>query len=155
MAEVAAAQGQGKPKSPPKPPKAPKPPKPVKPINVMCKNKLYPYCLHKKYGVTDEDCFAHLEMGFKFFTLSTDVHGVLGQTYRDDYMSRVKMSSDMPIMSGTHLYSSSGIFAADCAVSRYGQRGGGLALPSSSSEGYADMKCGSGISGGRGIVCKK
>ncbi|KAK1311473.1 hypothetical protein QJS10_CPA08g01531 [Acorus calamus] len=66
-------------------------------------------------------------------------------------MSRVKMSSNMPIMSGTHLYSSSGIFAADCAV----RRGGGLALPSSSSEGYADMKCGSGISVGRGIVCKK
>ncbi|KAK1300691.1 hypothetical protein QJS10_CPB13g01633 [Acorus calamus] len=121
MAEVAAAQGQGKP----------------------------------KYGVTDEDCFAHLEMGFKFFALSSNVHGVLGQTYREDYMSRVKMSSDMPIMSGTHLYSSSGIFAADCAVSRFGRRGEGLALPSSSSDGYADMKCGSGISGGRGIVCKK
>ncbi|KAH7671408.1 Root cap protein [Dioscorea alata] len=103
------------------------------------------------YGVTADDCFAHLELGFKFYSLTSHVHGVLGQTYREGYVSRVKMSSDMPIMSGEHKFLASGLYATDCAVARF-VRGppAGTALGSE----LADITCSSGVSG-RGIVCKK
>ncbi|KAJ0973430.1 hypothetical protein J5N97_021389 [Dioscorea zingiberensis] len=104
-----------------------------------------------KYGVGADDCFAHLELGFKFYSLTDKVHGVLGQTYRDGYVSRVKMSSDMPVMSGEYKFSSSGLFASDCAVARFGHGAAGNVM---GSDQQADITCSTGL-GGRGIVCKK
>ncbi|KAL2468177.1 late embryogenesis abundant protein-related/LEA protein-related [Forsythia ovata] len=73
------------------------------------------------YDVTEEDCFAHLELNFKFESLSNMVDGVLGQTYRPSYQTRVKISAAMPIMGGAHKFASSHLFATDCAVSKFGQ----------------------------------
>ncbi|KAK3140982.1 hypothetical protein QOZ80_5AG0408550 [Eleusine coracana subsp. coracana] len=72
------------------------------------------------YGVTDDDCLVHLDLGFKFQALTDDVHGVLGQTYRADYVNRLNVAAKMPIMGGTDNYVSSGLFATDCAVARFG-----------------------------------
>ncbi|ONK55476.1 uncharacterized protein A4U43_UnF2630 [Asparagus officinalis] len=102
------------------------------------------------YGITAEDCFAHLELGFKFYSLTDDVHGVLGQTYREGYVSRVKMSANNPIMGGEHKFSASELFAPDCAVSRFGRAGSGIAMMSE----LSSVNCASGIAG-RGLVCKK
>jgi hypothetical protein len=33
------------------------------------------------YGVTEEDSLAHFDLSFRFYDLTDDVHGVLGQTY--------------------------------------------------------------------------
>lgn len=44
-------------------------------------------------GITIDDCFAHLELAFLFYSLMNVMHGMLGQTYRDDYISGVKMSA--------------------------------------------------------------
>ncbi|KAL2543147.1 late [Abeliophyllum distichum] len=73
------------------------------------------------YDVTEEDCFAHLELNFRFESLSNMVDGVLGQTYRPIYQTRVKISVAMPIMGGAHKFASSHLFATDCAVSKFGR----------------------------------
>jgi hypothetical protein len=71
------------------------------------------------YGVTPEDSLAHLDLSFKFHALSDDVHGVLGQTYRPDYVNKLDVRKNMPVMTGAANYSSSTIFAIDCAVARF------------------------------------
>uniref|UniRef100_A0A0E0JU50 Root cap protein 1 n=1 Tax=Oryza punctata TaxID=4537 RepID=A0A0E0JU50_ORYPU len=76
------------------------------------------------YGVTEEDSLAHLDLGFKFYDLSDDVHGVLGQTYRSDYVNKLSVSASMPVMGGAPSYVVSDIFSTDCAVARFARRAG-------------------------------
>ncbi|XP_058087489.1 uncharacterized protein LOC131234571 [Magnolia sinica] len=102
------------------------------------------------YGMNGEDCLAHLELGFKFYSLADDVHGVLGQTYGKDYTSRVKIASDMPIMGGEREFASSGLFTTDCSVARLIR--GRVDIKAASE--FAPLECGSGMNG-NGIVCKK
>ncbi|TVU09209.1 hypothetical protein EJB05_42657, partial [Eragrostis curvula] len=71
------------------------------------------------YGVTEDDSLAHFDLDFKFYNLSNDVHGVLGQTYRTDYVNHLSKSSNIPVMGGAPKYVSSDIFATDCAVARF------------------------------------
>jgi Root cap len=71
------------------------------------------------YGVTPDDSLAHLDLSFKFHSLSDDVHGILGQTYRPDYVNKLDVRKNMPVMTGVANYSSSTIFATDCAVTRF------------------------------------
>ncbi|KAF0896509.1 hypothetical protein E2562_024367 [Oryza meyeriana var. granulata] len=79
-----------------------------------------------RYGVTADDCLAHLDLAFKFDALTGDVHGVVGQTYRSDYVNKFDVRASMPTLGGDHNFATSGLFAADCAVSRFGQvRGNG------------------------------
>ncbi|GJN06637.1 hypothetical protein PR202_ga24388 [Eleusine coracana subsp. coracana] len=71
------------------------------------------------YGKTRNDTLVHLDVGYKFHGLTKDVDGVLGQTYRPDYVTKVDVTANMPVMGGADKYSSSGLFATDCAVSRF------------------------------------
>ncbi|PIN00279.1 hypothetical protein CDL12_27216 [Handroanthus impetiginosus] len=103
-----------------------------------------------KYGITDEDCFTHLDLGFKFYSLSGEVNGVLGQTYARNYVSRVKMGVDMPVLGGRKEFSSSGLFSTDCAVARFK----GTQSSSLINFQYANLKCASGLDG-RGVVCRR
>ncbi|XP_077234193.1 uncharacterized protein LOC143876368 [Tasmannia lanceolata] len=102
------------------------------------------------YGVTEDDCLAHLELGFKFYSLTGDLHGALGQTCREGYTSKVKISAPMPVMGGERKFAALNLFSTDCAIARFGQGGHALAKVTE----YASLECGSGIDG-RGIVCKK
>ncbi|XP_048568874.1 uncharacterized protein LOC125549514 [Triticum urartu] len=76
------------------------------------------------YGVTEDDSLAHLDIGFKFYDLTDDVHGVLGQTYRSDYVNKLSVSASMPVMGGVASYISSDIFSTDCKVARFGLSAG-------------------------------
>ncbi|KAB1227277.1 hypothetical protein CJ030_MR1G029353 [Morella rubra] len=105
------------------------------------------------YGITQEDCFAHLDLGFKFYTLSGEVNGVLGQTYAGSYVSKVNMGVAMPVLGGQKEFSSSNLFATDCAVARFtGQFAEGHSYENLDYSNY--LSCGSGIDG-RGVVCKR
>ncbi|XP_074291229.1 uncharacterized protein LOC141617984 [Silene latifolia] len=104
-----------------------------------------------KYGITKNDCFAHLDLNFKFYSFSGDVDGVLGQTYGKNYVSRVKMGIAMPVLGGDKEFRSSSLFATDCHVAKFTGKGN---QSSSSGFDFADINCGSGLTG-RGVVCKK
>uniref|UniRef100_A0A0E0N837 Uncharacterized protein n=1 Tax=Oryza rufipogon TaxID=4529 RepID=A0A0E0N837_ORYRU len=96
--------------------------------------KDHDFCIDSRihnYGVTEEDSLAHLDIGFKFYDLSDDVHGVLGQTYRSDYVNKLSVSASMPVMGGAPSYVASDIFSTDCAVARFGRRAGISMAPSS------------------------
>lgn len=106
------------------------------------------------YGITKEDCFAHLDLGFKFFSLSNKVNGILGQTYRRDYMIQVKMGVSMPVIGRERDFETSSLLAADCPVAQFKKISysddeaslEGLELP--------NLRCGS-RGDGRGVVCKR
>ncbi|KAF7003380.1 hypothetical protein CFC21_018698 [Triticum aestivum] len=105
-----------------------------------------------RYGVTADDCLAHLELAFKFDALTDDVHGVVGQTYRSDYVNHFDVRASMPTMGGDATFTTSSLFAADCSVARYGVSHGndGAAVLSELSA----VTCASGMDG-KGVVCKK
>uniref|UniRef100_A0ACD5UX76 Uncharacterized protein n=1 Tax=Avena sativa TaxID=4498 RepID=A0ACD5UX76_AVESA len=104
------------------------------------------------YGLTADDSLAHLNVAFKFHSITADVHGVLGQTYRQDYVSAaVDMGAKIPVMGGAGKYQVSGIFGTDCEVARFaGEDAGEVGLV----QEPADAMCGSG-KGSAGLVCKK
>ncbi|OMO74025.1 Root cap [Corchorus capsularis] len=102
------------------------------------------------YGITKEDCFAHLDLGFKFYSLSDEVNGVLGQTYRPGYVSRLNIGAKMPVMGGDKDFHASSLFAPDCAVSRFT---GSNEYDSLSGSDMLGLSCASG--NGRGVVCKR
>ncbi|KAL8130098.1 hypothetical protein V2J09_019253 [Rumex salicifolius] len=104
------------------------------------------------YGIKDdEDSFAHLDLSFKFYSLSANVSGVLGQTYAPTYVSRVKMGVAMPVLGGDNLFSSSSLFSTDCAVSRFSGGGG----DTEETYRFADLNCATGLTAGQGVVCKR
>jgi hypothetical protein len=73
-----------------------------------------------KYGKTGSDSLVHLDLGFQFRNLTKDVDGVLGQTYRPGYVSKLDIGAKMPVMGGAPKYlSAGGLFSTDCAVSRF------------------------------------
>ncbi|KAL0743196.1 hypothetical protein Bca4012_084709 [Brassica carinata] len=104
------------------------------------------------YNVTGDDCLAHLDLGFKFQDLTDNVDGVLGQTYRSNYVSRVKIGVHMPVMGGDREFQTTGIFEPDCSAARFtGNRGSSVGRNKME---LPEMSCASGV-GGKGVVCKR
>ncbi|ANM64881.1 late embryogenesis abundant protein-related / LEA protein-like protein [Arabidopsis thaliana] len=104
------------------------------------------------YDVKEDDCLAHLDLGFKFQDLSDNVDGVLGQTYRSNYVSRVKIGVHMPVMGGDREFQTTGLFAPDCSAARF--TGNGDSNNGRSKLELPEMSCASGL-GGKGVVCKR
>lgn len=69
-----------------------------------------------KYRKPENDCFSHLEVQFEFFGLSPQVEGLLGRTYRPDYVSTAKVGVAMPVVGGEDKYWTSSLLATDCKL---------------------------------------
>ncbi|KAJ0969973.1 hypothetical protein J5N97_022850 [Dioscorea zingiberensis] len=107
-----------------------------------------------KYQIPADDCFAHLEVQFKFLKLSERVEGVLGQTYRPDFQNPVKRGVLMPVMSGEERYVTESLVSPKCKRCIFSpeiddwvvEKGVGV-LPA--------MDCTSELSNGFGVVCRR
>ncbi|CAK9136415.1 unnamed protein product [Ilex paraguariensis] len=108
------------------------------------------------YQIPSDDCFAHLEVQFKFFHLSEKVEGVLGQTYRSDFLNPVKRGVPMPIMGGEDQYMTSSLVEADCkrCIFTIDHAVQGVSKPLVLDPDMT-VDCTSKMSNGRGFVCCK
>ncbi|KAL0399355.1 UNVERIFIED_CONTAM: hypothetical protein Sradi_2278800 [Sesamum radiatum] len=75
------------------------------------------------YRIPSDDCFAHLEVQFRFYGLSGKVEGVLGRTYQPDFVNPAKLGVTMPVVGGEDKYRTSSLLATDCALCVF-SRGG-------------------------------
>ncbi|CAN0915761.1 hypothetical protein LINGRAHAP2_LOCUS29300 [Linum grandiflorum] len=76
------------------------------------------------YQIPNGDVFAHLETQFKFTNLSDQVEGVLGKTYRPDYVSPAKVGVPMPVLGGEDKYQTPSLSSPLCPVCRFNPAGG-------------------------------
>ncbi|CAL5196787.1 unnamed protein product [Lathyrus oleraceus] len=69
------------------------------------------------YQIPDNDCFAHLEVQFKFSDLSSKVEGVLGRTYQPNFENpAAKLGVGMPVVGGEDRYRTTSLLSADCGA---------------------------------------
>ncbi|GLJ42008.1 hypothetical protein SUGI_0869840 [Cryptomeria japonica] len=100
------------------------------------------------YVISEDDCFAHLQLNFKFFELSPNVTGVLGQTYSSGVKSHLEVGA---VMEGEDKFEVSHLFATDCKVARFSEEtesrfGFFRKLPT--------VSCASENAAGSGILCR-
>ncbi|CAL5326639.1 unnamed protein product [Camellia sinensis] len=108
------------------------------------------------YQIPSDDCFAHLEVQFKFLQLSEKVEGVLGQTYRPDFKSPVKRGVPMPVMGGEDKFKTSSLVSADCMLCIF-MAGGDVSNTNKSlvlDPSMATVDC-TKMSNGQGFICRR
>ncbi|CAI0375904.1 unnamed protein product [Linum tenue] len=109
------------------------------------------------YKVPADDCFAHLEVQFKFSRgMSEKVEGVLGKTYRPDFRNpAAKPGVAMPVVGGEDVYRTSSLLAADCGACLFDPAaagsGGDLVMVGENEV----IDCSGRFGSGNGIVCRK
>lgn len=106
------------------------------------------------YQIPDDDCFAHLEVQFKFHGLSNKVEGVLGKTYQPDFQNPAKLGVAMPVVGGEDRYRTTSLVSADCGVCLFDAREGSEKKMNSESE-YGVLDCTGAANSGNGIVCRR
>ncbi|KAF5765721.1 hypothetical protein HanRHA438_Chr15g0719151 [Helianthus annuus] len=103
------------------------------------------------YQIPSNDSFAHLEVQFRFFGLSSNVEGILGRTYRPDFENPAKPGVAMPVIGGDDKYKTSSLLATDCALCVFSPNNikdeDDLLMTE-----YGMLEC---QGGGDGIACKK
>ncbi|XWS27958.1 hypothetical protein CRYUN_Cryun25bG0024900 [Craigia yunnanensis] len=107
------------------------------------------------YSLPAGDCFAHLEVQFKFFALSPMVDGVLGRTYRPDFENPAKPGVAMPVLGGEDKYRTTSLLYADCSTCLFSPESGSNQETTSGTESGTLLDCTYGASAGYGIICKK
>lgn len=108
-----------------------------------------------KYGIPSDDCFAHLAIEFKYLRLSPAVEGVLGQTYRPDFKSPVKVGVPMPIMGGEDKYGTSSLLSADCKLCSFKPGTTSPRFESLLVDSTMGLDCTNKFGNGHGIVCRR
>ncbi|KAM1150169.1 hypothetical protein EV2_031597 [Malus domestica] len=106
------------------------------------------------YQIPSDDCFAHLEVQFRFYDLSSNVEGVLGRTYQPDFKNPAKPGVAMPVVGGEDKYRTTSLFSADCTACVFTQPGK-LDQTDSRLMDYGMLDCTGNSFGGNGIVCRK
>lgn len=71
------------------------------------------------YQLPSDDAFAHLETEFRFIKLTDLAEGILGKTYRPDYISPVKAGVAMPVMGGEDKYRTPSLLSPVCKLCRF------------------------------------
>ncbi|KAE8125748.1 hypothetical protein FH972_020522 [Carpinus fangiana] len=66
------------------------------------------------YQIASDDCFAHLEVQFRFYCLSSKVEGVLGRTYQPNFKNPAKPGVAMPVVEGEDKYRTTLLLSSDC-----------------------------------------
>ncbi|KAJ0821807.1 hypothetical protein HanPSC8_Chr16g0724511 [Helianthus annuus] len=103
------------------------------------------------YQIPLNDSFAHLEVQFRFFGLSSNVEGILGRTYRPDFENPAKPGVAMPVIGGDDKYKTSSLLATDYAICVFSPDNIKDEDDSLMME-YGMLEC---QGGGDGIACKK
>lgn len=103
------------------------------------------------YQIPEDDCFAHLEVQFKFYGLSPKVEGVLGRTYQPDFVNPVKPGVAMAVVGGEDKYITSSLLSANCGVCLFSPDHDDDA--SEKRNGMLD--CTGVPNSGNGIVCRR
>nr|GMD83143.1 BMP-binding endothelial regulator protein [Ipomoea batatas]GME17691.1 BMP-binding endothelial regulator protein [Ipomoea batatas] len=105
------------------------------------------------YGIPANNSFAHLEVQFRFFSLSPRVDGILGRTYRPDFQNPAKPGVEMAVVGGEDKFRTSSLLAADCNSCVFAP---GNVTAGVEREYYGTVDCATGgTDGGYGIMCKK
>ncbi|XP_058099735.1 uncharacterized protein LOC131244094 [Magnolia sinica] len=107
------------------------------------------------YQIPSNDCFAHLEVQFRFFKLSDRVEGVLGQTYRPNFQNPVKRGVRMPVMGGEDKFMTSRLLSADCKNCIFNTPKISSAARALVLDPTSTMDCTSKMSKGQGVVCRR
>ncbi|XP_058073220.1 uncharacterized protein LOC131221934 [Magnolia sinica] len=106
------------------------------------------------YQIPSNDCFAHLEVQFRFFGLSSKVDGVIGRTYRLDYENPAKPGVAMPMVGGEDEHRTSVLLSSDCRSCIFSPADG-AAGENSTAMDFGTLDCTSTLGNGSGIVCRK
>ncbi|XP_049412732.1 uncharacterized protein LOC125875745 [Solanum stenotomum] len=106
------------------------------------------------YQLPSDDCFAHLDVQFRFYGLSTKVEGILGRTYQLDFKNPAKPGVAVPVVGGEKKYRTSTLLSSKCNSCIFSPAG---VLKESDPlvMDYGTLDCTAGSSGGHGIVCRK
>ncbi|KAL9667057.1 hypothetical protein QQ045_001403 [Rhodiola kirilowii] len=109
----------------------------------------------QNYQIPENNCFAHLEVQFKFLGLSSKVEGVLGRTYQPDFQNPAKRGVAMPVVGGEAKYRTASLVSATCKSCVYSptkrteREDVGMMMDESI------MDCTGGGNNGNGIICRK
>lgn len=106
------------------------------------------------YQVPSDDCFAHLEVQFRFFALSPKVDGVLGRTYRLDFENPAKAGVAMPVVGGEDRYKTKSLLSHDCGSCVFSQGSSFQKETTLQVMEHGTLDC-TKFSHGFGIVCRK
>lgn len=108
-----------------------------------------------KYQVPADDCFAHLEVQFRFFNLCAKVDGVLGRTYRPDFENPAKPGVAMAVLGGEKEYKTESLFSTNCKTCIFATGSGADHQETTELMKFGTLDCTRRSSAGYGIVCKK